>query len=247
MVFFWISLVSALVLLYITGRVWFVSTRSRYLIIFFLMGGMAALWTLLNGLTAIVSPETLRVLEPTWMVFVCCLPFLMLMYILHFVNARLADNKAVTGVSVAAMLADVALLLTNPLHHLYYTGYTDYGTGIFGPLFWLHSSASYIVLAAAFIMLIVYVVRNIRTYPDLIFVALGSACPFVINILHVFNVYRPEYDLTPLGFVVMFSVYGLFSIRFRLFNLKSAASANIFDTLSEGFLKIGRASCRERV
>lgn len=31
------------------------------------------------------------------------------------------------------------------------------------------------------------------------------------------------------------SSYGLFSIRFRLFNLKSAATASIFDTVSEGF------------
>ncbi len=236
MLFFWISLVSALFLMYITGKVWFASSRSRYLIIFFLMGSMASLWTLLNGLTGIVAPASLRVLQTVWMVFVCCLPFLMLMYILHFVNARVANSKALTGVLVLAMLADVALLLTNPLHHLYYTSYTLQGIGVFGPLFWLHSYASYVVLAAAFILLVVYVVRNVRKYPDLIFVALGSACPFVINILHVFNGNRTVYDLTPLGFVVMFSVYGLFSIRFRLFNLKSAASANIFDTLSEGFL-----------
>ncbi len=236
MVFFWISLVSALILLYIVGKVWFASTRSRYLVIFFLMGSMASVWTLLNGLTGIVGPQTLRQLQAVWMIFVCCLPFLMLMYILHFVNARLAENRVLTGFLVLVMLADVALLLTNPLHHLYYTSYTPEGLGVYGPFFWLHSYASYIVLAAAFVMLIVHVARNVRKYLHLLLVALGSACPFIINLLYIFNPTVVAYDLTPLGFFVMFSVYGIFSIRFRLFNLKNAASANMFDTLSEGFL-----------
>ncbi|MDL2302455.1 response regulator, partial [Lachnospiraceae bacterium OttesenSCG-928-D06] len=101
----------------------------------------------------------------------------------------------------------------------------------------LHSYLAYGVLITAFILLIVYVVRNVRKYPHLIFIVIGSACPFVINILHIYGIWRiGNYDLTPWGFVMMFSIYGIFSIRYRLFDLKSAASANIFDTLSEGFL-----------
>ncbi|MDL2294662.1 response regulator [Ruminococcaceae bacterium OttesenSCG-928-D13] len=238
MAFFVVSTIASLILLYLVCKVWFASTRGRYLIIFFLMGTMASLWTLLNGIAAITSPQIVRILEPIWMIFVCCLPFLMLLYIMHFAGFPLADSRVLTTVLILIMLADVAALLSNPLHHLYYTSYTPYGTGVFGPLFWAHSYASYAVLAAAFIMLIVYVARNIKKYPTLIWVALGSACPFIINILHVFDIRRMNQDPTPLGFVVMFSVYGLFSIRFRLFNLKTAASVNIFDTLSEGFLVV---------
>lgn len=96
MAFFLFSLVFALILLYIVGMVWFASTRNRYLIIFFLMGVMASLWALLNGMSGLVSPETIRVLRTIWMVFVCCLPFLTLMYILHFVNSRWANSRLLT-------------------------------------------------------------------------------------------------------------------------------------------------------
>ncbi len=238
MVFFFVSLAASFILLYIVCKVWFASTKSRYLVIFFLMGTMASLWALLNCMSGIVPTQVLRVLEATGMIFVCCLPFLMLMYIMHFVNARLANSRILTWILISAMVLDVALLLTNPIHMLYYTSYTARGNGVFGPLFWLHSYVSYVVLATAFILLIVYVVKNVRKYPSLIMVALGSACPFIINIVHVFNSSRTDYDLTPLGFVIMFSVFGIFSIRFRLFNLKSAASANIFDTISDGFLVV---------
>lgn len=236
--FFFLSLIASCILLYIVGKVWFAGTKGRYLIIFFLMGTMASLWALLNGMSGIVSPQIYRILETVWMVCVCCLPFLMLMYIMHFVNARIANSRVLTWLLISLMALDVALLLTNPLHMLYYSSYTPKGAGVFGPLFWAHSYASYVVLATAFVLLIVYVVKNVRKYPHLVWVALASACPFVINILHVFDIYRVDYDLTPLGFIVMFSVYGMFSIRFRLFNLKSAASANIFDTISDGFLVV---------
>ncbi len=238
MVYFMISLFASLTLLFIVGKVWFASTRSRYLTIFLMMGGMASLWTLLNGISCIVTPHTVMLLQPMWMIFVCCLPFLMLMYILHFVNARAADSKLLTWFFIFLMLTDIALLLTNPLHKLYYTSYTPKGHGVYGPFFWIHSYISYAVLGAAFVMLIIHVIKNVRKYPHLIFVALGSACPFIVNLLYVFQVGFLEFDLTALGFVVMFSVYGVFSIRFRLFNLKSAAFANIFDTLSECFLVV---------
>ncbi len=238
MVFFIISLFSSMSLLYIVGRVWFASTRSRYLIVFFLMGAMAALWTLLNGLSEVARPQTLPLLQLAWMALVCCLPVLLMMYILHFVNSRLAESRVLAVVLTLVVLADVALLLTNPIHKLFFTSYDAGGLGVFGPLFWVHSIVDYTIIAVAFALLMVYVVKNARQNPYLFLVLLGSSCPFIINILYVFGIYPTAYDITPLGFVVMFVVYGLFSIRMRLFNLRSAASANIFDTLSEGFLVV---------
>jgi len=238
MIFFMVSLILSLLLLYIVGSVWFASAKERYLIIFFLMGVMASLWALLNGMSSIVFASAVKALHSIYMVFVCCIPFLMLMYMLHFVNSRWAYSRVLTRVLVAVMLVDVTLLLTNPLHMLYYSSYTPEGTGIYGPFFWAHAYASYLTLAAVAIILIVYTVKNVRKYPSLILVALSSLCPLAVNILHVFKIYWVAYDLTPLGFAAAFAGYGIFSIYFRLFDLKSAASANVFNTLSEGFLVI---------
>lgn len=238
MTFFIISLFAALTLLYIVGKVWFASTKSRYLIIFFFMGVTASTWALLNGMTEIAYPHVVTKLQMIWMTMVSILPFLMLMYILHFVNARVASSKLLTGAFVSIMLADIAILWTNPLHHLYYVSVAPTGLGVVGPLFWVHSIVSYIAIFTAFLLLIIYLARNIKKYPSLIFVLAGSSCPLLLNLLYIFSLVKTKSDLTPLGFVVMFSVYGTFSIRFRLFNLMSAASENIFDTLSDGFLVV---------
>jgi len=237
--FFLVSMVLSLILLYIVGRVWFASTRDRYLVIFFSMGIMASLWALLNGVSYITTPPAFQVIQIIYIVFVCCISFLMLLYILHFVNSQLANNRLVTGIVLALMSADVLIVLTNPWHKLFYSGYTIRGIGIYGPLFWVHNRLTYAALAAAFIFLTVYVVKNVRQSPHLLLVLVGSACPFIINMLHVYSIFRiGDFDFTPLGFVLMFSIYGICSIHFRLFNLKRAASANIFDTLSDGFLVI---------
>ncbi len=238
MIFFIISIICSLTLFYIVGKIWFNGTRDRYLIIFFLMGNMAALWSLFNGVQALVPPDYVRYLQVMSMTMVCCLPFLMLMYILHFVGSSLAESRLLTGFLLLIILTDIILLWTNPLHRMYFTGYTELGDGLYGLFFWLHSFVSYAVLLAAFITLLIYIMKNIKKYPKLIWVAVGSACPFLVNILYVFSLFRTRYDLTPLGFVIMFVAYGMFSIHLRLFNLKGAASATIFEILSEGFLII---------
>ncbi len=237
MVFFIVSFIIAAITLCIVFRVWFAGLKSRYLITFFAMGTLVSLWTLLNGIAAITWAENAIALGQMSMVIVCCMPVLMLLYILQFIGSSAASSKVLIGFYIGATLADIAALLTNPLHRLYYVNFAPNGTGTYGPLFWVHSVFSYLTLGLSFILLVIYTLKNVRKYPHLLFVALGCAFPFVVNILYILNIFRVNYyDLTPLGFAASLSSYGLFSIRFRLFNVKSAAEASIFDTVSDGFL-----------
>ncbi|MDR0426455.1 MAG: response regulator [Clostridiales bacterium] len=246
--FFFISMILSLVLVLIVAQIWFSRSRNRYLNFYLMMGFMSSIWTLLNGLSGIVGAATFQILLYIQMTLVCCLPFMMVLYIMHFVNFPLANSRVITVVLFALMLGDVLMLWTNPVHMLFYSSFTPTGRGKYGHLFWLHSAITYGVLAAALLMLVVHVVRHFKSNKHLLWILLGSSVPLLVNVLRVLHLFRiDDYDLTPPGFTVMISIYGLFSIRFGLFNLKRAASANIFDTLSECFLVVNNLGVVEDV
>lgn len=238
-VFFILSFICSFILLLIVGKVWLEGEKNRYAAIFSIMGIMAAVWTLFNALHYVMPDPQLRIwLRPFWMVCVCCVPFLMLMFILYFTGSRFAESKILSSLMLFLMGTDCLLLLTNPYHKLYYLDFTAEGVGVYGPLFWVHTYLDYAVLAVIIVILFRYVFANVGKYPQLLSIAAGALIPVIINVLHVFRIFRPGYDLTPIGFVAMFIIFGLYIVHYRIFNLKSAASASIFDSLSESFLVV---------
>jgi len=60
--------------------------------------------------------------------------------------------------------------------------------------------------------------------------------PVASNILYSFDILNPGFDLTPFLFLVMFIIFSTYSARFRLFDNRSAAFINLFNTFSEAFL-----------
>lgn len=235
--FFGISFALAAVTIYIVSRVWFAGARTRYLLIFYIMGICVALWNLFNGISAVAWGDNAITISTLAMVTVCCMACLMALYILNFTNSRFAKSKLVYWGLIALTVLDVIALVTDPLHHLFFSARYPDGTGTYGPLFWAHSVFSYIILGTNYLMLLVYSVRNVRKYPQLWLIAAGCSLPFAVNVLFLFDIFRfNNYDLTPIGFALMVIACGIFSIRYRLFNLKSAAAANVFETVSEGFL-----------
>lgn len=236
--FFGISLFLVAVTTYIVSRVWFAAgTRSRYLLIFYIMGICVALWNLFNGISAVAYGENAIKMSTLAMVTVCCMPCLMALYILNLTNSRFANSKLVYWILISLTVLDVIALVTDPIHHLFFIERYPDNSGTYGPLFWAHSIFSYTVFGTVYIMLLVYAVRNVRKYPQLWIIPAGCSLPFAVNLLYLFDIFKfNNFDLTPIGFALMAIFCGIFSIRYRLFNLKSAAAANVFDTVSEGFL-----------
>ena len=222
---------------YLVYRIWFRGKHNTYLKIFFTMGLIMSVWALFNGILPLLSEEVFAQISPYYLLIGCVIPALFLMYILHFTESKLANSRKLVTVLIVLAAIDVIVLLTNPLHHEFIAGY-DGHFPIVGRWFLVHALFSYIPLVFAVLLLIRYVIKNIKATPLLGVVALVVILPLVTSILYSFEILGFGFDPTPLFFLIMFIIFSIYSSRFRLFDNRIAAFLSLFNTFSEALLVV---------
>jgi PAS domain S-box-containing protein len=137
------------------------------------------------------------------------------------------------------------LVLTNPYHHLYYSGFyqeTLEGTVIWiyqhGPLFWIAIAYSYLVALIALVLAAGRLFVSSALYRRQTIMLLCAACiPALCNMAYVFRLAPfPEYDLTPLAFLVTGIVLAIGLLRYQLFTAVPVAYSLVFSTMRDGVI-----------
>lgn len=232
---FWISIILFSILFYMVCSIWFKGKRSTYLKLFFVMGLIYSYWALLNGINLILSEEVYAQIYPIGMIMACILPHAMLLYMLYFTESKYAHSRWVVAIFTILPIIDIIALLTNPLHHEFIAGY-DGVHPIGGRWFYVHAVLSYLPLLLSIIIFIRYVVKHIRKSPSLAIVSVGILLPVVLNVLYTFGIFDVGFDITPFAFLLMFSIFTIYSIKLRLFDVKGRAFTDIYASLSDAFL-----------
>ena len=231
------SVVLFYIVVFLVFGIWFRGKRNTYLRIFVAIGLIVSTWALFNGISVLLSEEIYQLIYPYYLILGCIIPALFFLYILHFTENKLARSRVLITILVVAVSVDVAVLVTNPLHREFIAGYDGlYPTG--GDWFPIHAMISYIPLVFAIVLLIRYVVINIRKNPLLIVVAIAVILPIITNVFYTFAVVNLEFDITPFVFLIMFIIFSVYSTKFRLFDNRSTAFMSLFNTFSEPFLII---------
>ena len=215
--------------------IWFRGKRNAYLSIFFAIGSIISTWALFNGIFVLFSEELYQKVYPNYLVLVCIVAPLFLLYILHFTESGLARSRALTRTLLIAAAVDSLVLLTNPLHHEFIAGYDGlYPIG--GRWLPVHFVISYVPLAMAIFLLFRYISKKFKRTPLLAIVGFAVIVPIAFNVLYTFNILNLGFDITPFAFLLMFSVFSIYSTRLRLFDNRSTAVMSIFSTFSDAFL-----------
>jgi len=193
-----------------------------------------------NGIIILVDGEELLILTIFLMqAIVCIVPAVLLIYVLHFVESRLAKKPWVFRGLVAITLVDLLLLWTNPLHGEFITGF-DGVMPVPGALFPLHALISYSQVVLAVVFLCRYILKNVKRKPFLALIAIGTLSPVVLNILYAFGFFDVGFDLSPFAFIFMFGTYAAYSIQTRLFDMKETTATELFDSLSDALIVVDR-------
>ncbi len=145
--------------------------------------------------------------------------------VMHYTGgSRYLTKKTIPLFFVIPALS-VILVFTNPLHHLYYSGFVlaiENGLfiGIFsyGPLFWIHVGYSY---ALSMLGLVLVLIRLFTVYAlyrrQMFMLLLACAIPVMANIMYVFSLGPlPGQDLTPLMFSLSGLIVAFGILRYRL-------------------------------
>jgi PAS domain S-box-containing protein len=137
------------------------------------------------------------------------------------------------------------LVLTNPLHHLYYSGFvpqTTDGTTIWlfvhGPLFWIHIAYCYLLGIAALTLAAGRLFGPTELYRrQTLILTLAATIPLVFNIAYIFGIISyPGFDLTAVGFLASGVLMAVGILRFQLFTTVPVAYSRIFSMMGDGLI-----------
>lgn len=140
----------------------------------------------------------------------------------------------------------VALVVTNNQHHLFVTGWIHPGPSatlpvvqVYGPLFWLHTAYSYVILLIGSIRTL----RALRRAPRALWglystVVISAVTPAVANFLSIIRVI--DANLTAIGFTVSVTLCYQILKRRWLVERVPVGAQRIVDTLGDAVLVIDR-------
>ena len=225
-----ISVLICCVIAYIMALFWFSDVGNRRLRSFFGLGAEIFSWTLLNALSAVVREEYFPFVYSMRMVMVCIVPFGVLWFILDFTDFPVRTKTPVRGLLVFLAASDVAAVLTNPLHHMYFSDYSS-PMPARAPLFWVHIALAMAVVAIAFAVLIRYVIKEAKNNPLLVVTVFALLIPYSINMLYTFRLVPLAFDVTPIGFFATILLFVLFAHRSQFFNIRTALFSSAMDSI----------------
>ncbi|HII99282.1 MAG TPA: PAS domain S-box protein [Methanoregula sp.] len=137
------------------------------------------------------------------------------------------------------------LVLTNPLHHLYYTGFYESSFGgstiwlyEHGPLFWIHIGYCYLVTLIALILAAGRLFVSTELYRRQSILLVCAACiPAFCNMAYVFQIAPfPQYDMTPFAFLASGIILAVGLLRYQLFSAVPVAYSLVFYTMRDGVI-----------
>ena len=232
LVVFIVSLLICCAIAYILGLYWFSDKRNRRLRSFFFLGIEIFVWTLMNAITMVSSYEYFPVIYTIRMTMVCIIPFGVTWFILNFINSPLRNRVWVRGLLFLLPIIDILCMVTNPLHHFYFTDYS-YPFPARALLFWIHISMNFLVIIIVFILLIRYIIRGVKGNPWLILTGIGMMIPYAMNLLYSFGMISFPHDTTPIGFFFTFILFVFVANRSQLLNMKTSLFSTTMDAIDD--------------
>ena len=230
---FLLSAFFSLTILYILGIIWFRDKRNQMVRSFFILGVIATYWIVFNGILAITSARSFPTMLSLGMIFVCSLPFALFWFSLHYAKLPIVRSKTLMGFAIALPTIDVLIMLTNPIHRLYFTNYAYPipGKGIF---FWIHVVIALSAVLASFFIFTAHAFKPHRYRKLMLCAGLGILLSAGIHVLYALDPMM-SYDLSSIGFFLTFLLVAFSAHKSRIFNLRRMTVDQIFSSHDDVF------------
>lgn len=181
---------------------------------------------------------------------IATIPPAFLAFVLSYTGREhLLTRNVVLGLAFVTALTIVSVI-SNDLHHLYYTGFTPTVTAgtviwqfLYGPLFWVCWAAFGLQILAGIALLLGHLFDAQPVYRSQIgLLLIASLVPILANLLYVLKIGPvPGFDLTPVGFLVTGLTLEAATIRYRLFSITPVAWSLLPAIMSDGMIVTNEA------
>lgn len=144
------------------------------------------------------------------------------------------------------------IVVTNQYHYLYYSGF--HAETVNGSVIWIYDHGPLFLLTIAYcyaIALIALILAggklfgtNVLYRNQTILLFSAATIPAICNMLYVFRVAPfPDYDLTPIAFLITGIVLAVGILRYQLFSAVPVAYSRVFATMRDGVIVVDRKNC----
>ena len=128
-----------------------------------------------------------------------------------------------------------ALLMTNELHHLFYSRF-DVGNVAYGPGFYVHVAYTYLCVIAGMAVIAAGFCRNRVRLLHMVMILASAAVPLAFNLLYITGIVKLGFDLTPPAFAVSSLLMVLAVYRYDFLDVNPMAFSQILAEVAEGVL-----------
>ncbi|MDR0289940.1 MAG: response regulator [Treponema sp.] len=206
LILFFASMLVFCAIVYLLAKTYDSSKRERRMKSFYPLGVVSLAWITLNAVTVVMNPAYFEFVYTAKVAFVCIVPYLTSWFFLNFAESPLVNSRFLKRLLIAIPALDIAALLTNPLHRLYFTAY-HYPTAGKGILFTVHLALLTVAVLFSYTVLFSYIIKNYRQYPLLFLTGAGVITPFLLNMLFAFQLINFHHDISPLGYFFTIIVF----------------------------------------
>lgn len=162
------------------------------------------------------------------------IPSFWLLFALAYMGKEIP--KPLVHIVLMISTAFFIVMLTNQRHRLYYKHFGLDGV-MYGPLFFAGQVYIYAALITG-IVIICYVCFHDRTRSrgQAVLLSLATIIPMVLNLFHIFRVFRSRLAVTPLSFSLSGMLVLLATYRYDFLNVNAVAFEDAFNTIEEGVI-----------
>jgi signal transduction histidine kinase len=123
-------------------------------------------------------------------------------------------------------------MVSNPLHNFYFTNYV-FPKPDRALVFWIHTAVDFVFIIFAFVMLIRFIIKGVKSNPLLILTGAGMMIPYTLNTLYSFGKIPFPHDTTPIGFFFTFLLFVFVAYRSRLFSIRLILFSSMMDSIND--------------
>lgn len=216
---------------------------------FGLMMGSNAIWSIAYSLElASGTLDQALIFVSIEYIGIATLPLNWFLFCLSFCNKECWYKKPHNLIGILVVpVATLALVWTNPLHHLHYKDVRMFTEGEF-PMLKIHPGIWYRIFTIYFYSLLAcgcYLIFNKFKTSDPIYkkqnysIIIAAIIPWIGNLSYLLGL-RPLgfIDITPFAFILTSFLVFLGIYRFRLFDIVPIAREKVLELMSDGFLVI---------
>jgi len=205
----------------------------------------ATIWSAASAVS-LANTDLAIAISMGWLAYpaIVTIPIAYLLFALWYTEHENPPSRLFLALLFVIPVLSICLLVTNDLHHLYYTGFSAIEgprnsviwTFARGPLFWITASYSFVLFLSALLLFIIRyrtVGTLFRTQISLILAA--GFVPFLATLFYFLDLGpEPGFDWTPAMFVVSGFALIAATLNFELFSLQPLTHSLIVKTMKDG-------------